>query len=96
MLHDESRLRALMPAGLDDDSRAYRELLQDLSVHLRACYRHRLSDDQSVVEDLVQVTRTAADVRRAGYHRTQPLTTLVFAIARYRLVSHHRRGRVRE
>ncbi len=95
MFHDEARLRALMLAGLDGDAKAYRELLQELSLYLRTYYRRRLPDDQNVVEDLVQETLITVDARRASYDRTQLLTPWVFAIARYRLVDHQRRARVR-
>ena len=41
MYHAETRLRALMLAGLGGDAQAYRNLLQELSVYLRAYYRRR-------------------------------------------------------
>lgn len=95
MFHAEARLRALMLASLDGDTKAYRELLQELSVYLRAYYRRRLPAGGFDAEDLVQETLIAVDARRASYDVTQPFTPWVFAIARYRLVDHLRRARVR-
>lgn len=95
MYHAETRLRALMLAGLGGDAKAYRELLQKLSLYLRAYYRRRLPGDGADVEDLVQETLIAVDARRASYDVTQPFTPWVFAIARYRLVDHLRRARIR-
>lgn len=95
MYDAETRLRALMLAGLGGDAQAYRTLLQELSVYLRGYYRRRLPRDGADVEDLVQETLIAVDGRRASYDVTQPFTPWVFAIARYRLVDHLRRARVR-
>jgi len=91
----ETRLRALMLAGLGGDAQAYRKLLQELSVYLRAYYGRRLPKDGADAEDLVQETLIAVDRRRASYDTTQPFTPWVFAIARYRLVDHWRRSSLR-
>lgn len=95
MYDAEPRLRALMLAGLGGDAPAYRRLLQELSVYLRAYYRRRLPKDGADAEDLVQETLIAMDRRRASYDTTQPFTPWVFAIARYRLVDHLRRSSLR-
>ena len=95
MYHAETRLRALMLAGLDGDAQAWRKLLQELSVYLRAYYRRRLPQDGADAEDLVQETLIAVNERRESYDVAQPFTPWVFAIARYRLVDHLRRARVR-
>lgn len=84
-----------MRASLDGNAQAYREMLQELSGYLRAYYRRRLPPGGADVEDLVQETLIAVDARRASYDATQPFTPWVFAIARYRLVDHLRRARVR-
>lgn len=95
MYQAEARLRALMLAGMDGDAQAYRKLLQELSVYLRAYYRRRLPMDGADAEDLVQETLIAVDQRRASYDTTQPFTPWVSAIARYRLVDHLRRSSIR-
>jgi RNA polymerase sigma-70 factor, ECF subfamily len=95
VFHAEARLRALMLASLGGDAQAYRKLLQELSVYLRAYYRRRLPKDGADAEDLVQETLIAVDRRRVSYDATQPFTPWVFAIARYRLVDHLRRSSLR-
>ena len=91
----ESRLRGLMLASLDGDAAAYRDLLRELTVYLRAYYRRRLSDGRADVEDLVQETLIAVHSRRKSYDRSQPFTAWAYAMARYKLVDHLRRVRVR-
>jgi RNA polymerase sigma-70 factor, ECF subfamily len=91
----EVRLKGLMLASLGGDARAYRELLRELAVHLRAYYRRRLIDGGSDAEDLVQETLIAVNARRASYDPTQPFTPWAYAMARYKLVDHLRRARVR-
>jgi RNA polymerase sigma-70 factor, ECF subfamily len=91
----ESRLKSLMLLALDGNSSAYRELLQLLSIRLRAYYRRRLGAHASDIEDLVQETLIAIDRRRSSYERSQPFTAWAYAIARYKLIDHLRRSRVR-
>lgn len=95
MAEAEARLRALMHASLAGDAGAYAVLLEELSVSLRAYYRHRLPPGYMHIEDLVQEALITVDRRRASYDAAQPFTPWVFAIARYRLVDHLRRERVR-
>lgn len=91
----ESRLRALMLASLAGDAAAYRELLGELTIYLRAYYRRRLVGDGADTEDLTQETLIAVHSRRASYEPSEPLTAWVYAMARYKLVDHLRRARVR-
>lgn len=92
----EPRLRALMIASLDGDSRAYRSLLEDLRAHLVRYYTARLGAAlASSCDDLVQDTLMAIHTRRLTYDRTQPLTAWVYAIARYKLIDHFRRHKLR-
>lgn len=95
MTATEDRLKALMLDGLDGDAAAQRRLLLELSVVLRRYYRRRLSHDVSEAEDLVQEALIAIHTRRATYDRARPFTAWVFAVARYKLVDHLRRRRVR-
>jgi RNA polymerase sigma factor (sigma-70 family) len=91
----ETRLKSLMLLSLDGDAGAYRELLQVLSTRLRAYYRRRLGSNASDAEDLVQETLIAIHARRSSYDRSQPFTAWAYAMARYKLVDHLRRSRVR-
>jgi RNA polymerase sigma-70 factor (ECF subfamily) len=95
VLDAESRLKNLMLASLEGDARAYRELLQTVSGRLRAYYRKRLGSDFMDIEDLVQETLIAIHTRRASFDRSQPFTAWAYAMARYKLIDHLRRARVR-
>ncbi len=83
---NESRLRELLLVGLGGDATAYHGFLKALSAHLRAYFRKRLFQRPDEVEDLVQETLLAVHNQRHTYHRDQPLTAWVHAIARYKLV----------
>lgn len=95
MLNAESRLKSLMLASLEGDARAYRELLQSVSGRLRAYYRKRLGADFPDLEDLVQETLIAIHERRSSFDRSQPFSAWAYAMARYKLIDHLRRARVR-
>jgi RNA polymerase sigma-70 factor (ECF subfamily) len=88
----EAELTALMLAALDGDARAYRALLGDLRVRLLGYFRRRLGGAEAEADDLVQETLIAIHSRRETFDRAQALTPWVFAIARYKLIDHHRRG----
>lgn len=95
MIEAEPALRALMLDALKGDARAYSTLMAELSRHLRAYYARRLGDARDDAEDLVQETLIAIHRRRDSYDPHQPLTAWVYAIARYRLIDHFRRRKVR-
>jgi len=84
-----------MLAALAGDARAYSSLLAELTKHLRAYYARRLNGAAEDAEDLVQDTLIAMHRRRDSYDPNQPLTAWVYAIARYRLIDHYRRNKVR-
>lgn len=90
----EERLKALMLSALAGDAAAYRALLTALSPHLRAYYARRLGRSADA-EDLVQETLIAIHARRATYDTAQPFTAWLHAIARYKLIDHYRRAKVR-
>jgi RNA polymerase sigma-70 factor, ECF subfamily len=90
----ETRLKALMLASLDGDAAAYRGLLAALAPHLRAYYARRLAQAADA-EDLVQETLIAIHTRRATYDASLPFTAWLHAIARYKLIDHYRRAKVR-
>ncbi len=91
----EARLKSLMLSGLDGDAVAHRQLLSLLSERLRAYFSQRMSSAQDDVEDLVQETLLAVHLRRASYDRAQPFTAWAHAIARYKLIDHWRRRKIR-
>jgi RNA polymerase sigma-70 factor (ECF subfamily) len=95
LIAEEAELRALMLAGLAGDAAAYRALLSLLGIHLRAYFRRRLGHDAADAEDLVQESLMAMHARRATYDASQPLTAWVHAIARYKLIDHLRRRKLR-
>jgi RNA polymerase sigma-70 factor (ECF subfamily) len=90
----EDQLRALMCEALAGNGASYRVLLDRLSGHLRSYFARRLGSAPDV-EDLVQETLTAVHVRRATYEPDRPLTPWLYAIARYKLIDHLRRQRLR-
>jgi len=82
-----------MVAALDGDAGAYRALLSALTPHLRAYFARRLGHADA--EDLVQETLIAIHTKRATYDRTLPFTAWLHAIARYKLIDHFRRAKLR-
>lgn len=91
MIAAEERLRGLLVRGLAGDAAAYHVFLKELSAHLRAFLRRRLSGLPDEVEDLVQETLLAVHNQRHTYDAGQPLTAWLHAIARYKLVDLLRR-----
>ena len=87
----EDRLRELLLLGLAGEASAYHTFLKELSAHLRAFLRGRLSRLPDEVEDLLQETLLAIHNQRRTYDAGQPLTAWVHAIARYKLVDLLRR-----
>ncbi|MBP8295837.1 MAG: sigma-70 family RNA polymerase sigma factor [Burkholderiales bacterium] len=87
----EQRLRALLLRGLAGDATAYQAFLKELSAHLRAFFRKRLSRLPDEVEDLVQETLLAVHNQRHTYEADQPLTAWIHAIARYKFADLFRR-----
>ena len=92
----EERLRELLMRGLDGEVAAYRVFLMELSAHLRAFFRKRLTSLPDDVEDLVQETLLAIHNQRQTYNVDLPLTAWVHAIARYKLINLLRRRARRE
>lgn len=77
------------------DGAAWRELLSVLNARLAAYFRRRLGDDGADTEDLIQETLLAVHTRRMTYDASQPFTAWAYAIARYKLIDHLRRRRIR-
>lgn len=88
---NEERLQALLVRGLAGDATAYHAFLKDLSAHLRAFFRRRLTRAPDEVEDLVQETLLAMHNQRHTYRPDQPLTAWLHAIAKYKLIDLLRR-----
>ena len=91
----ETRLRQLLMRGLSGENPAYHQFLLELSGHLRAFLRGRLTRLPDEVEDIVQETLLAIHNQRHTYDASQPLTAWVYAIARYKMVDMLRRHAVR-
>ena len=92
----EDRLKSLLVQGLAGDATAYHAFLKELSAHLRAFLRGRLTRLPDEVEDLVQETLLAVHNQRHTYDAGQPLTAWIHAIARYKLIDLLRRRAGRE
>jgi len=92
----EALLQGHLVAGLAGDENAYLIFLKDLSAHLRAFFRRRLTQLPDDIEDLVQETLLAIHNQRHTYDAGQPLTSWVHAIARYKFVDFLRRRAGRE
>ncbi|MGZ7457691.1 sigma-70 family RNA polymerase sigma factor [Pseudomonas sp. Ma2-10] len=88
----EIHLQALFLAGLDGNEKAYHSFLSELSAHVRGFLRNRLQRQPSEIEDLLQEVLLAVHNGRQTYLVGQPLTSWVFAIARYKLADFFRRG----
>ena len=91
----EDRLKALMIRGQAGDAAAWRELLSLLGARLRIFFARRMAAGAPDVEDLVQETLLAVHRRRMTYDPTQPFTAWAHAVARYKLIDHWRRNRIR-
>jgi RNA polymerase sigma-70 factor (ECF subfamily) len=92
----ESELKALMLRGLEGDAPAYRQCLALLGVRLRAYFTRRMSGAPGDVEDLVQETLLAVHIKRATWDTAQPFTAWAHAVARYKLIDHWRRRKIRQ
>lgn len=92
----EIRLHGLLLQGLAGDAAAYRDFLQATAMHLRAFLRRRLSRWPDEVEDLVQESLLAIHNQRQTYDVSVPVTSWVYAIARYKLIDWLRRHARRE
>ncbi|HTJ99954.1 MAG TPA: sigma-70 family RNA polymerase sigma factor [Bordetella sp.] len=86
----ETRLRALLLAGLDGNAQAYHAFLQALGAHLRAFLRRRLYRLPDDIEDIVQEILIAVHNGRHTYLPEQPLTAWTHAIARYKVADYLR------
>jgi len=91
----ETELKALMMRGLAGDEVAHRQFLKAVSGNLRAFYRARMRSNPDDAEDLVQETLIALHTKRDTYDSSYPVTAWIYAIARYRLIDHWRRGKRR-
>ena len=93
---NETRLRGLLLEGLDGSGAAYHAFLKEMTAHLRAYFRRRLTGLPEEVEDLLQETLLALHNQRHTYDAAQPLTAWVHAIAKYKLIDMLRRRSHRE
>ena len=84
-----------MISALAGDEPSYRRLLVDVADRLRVYFARRLSRESADVEDLVQETLLAVHQRRGTYDSSRPFTAWLHAIARYKLIDHLRRKKIR-
>lgn len=96
MTDTETRLKALMLRGLEGDAPAYRECLALLGVRLRAYFARRMAGAPADVEDMVQETLLAVHIKRATWDSAQSFTAWAHAVARYKLIDHWRRRKIRQ
>jgi len=75
--------------ALSDDE--FKDELARVIPHLRA-FGRSLSGNRDLADDLVQETLIAVHTRRATYDRGRPFRAWLFAIARYKMIDHFRRG----
>ena len=94
MRASEDQLRQWMNGGLDGDAAAYAALLAALVPMLRSFFGRRMQGAADDVEDLVQDTMMAIHTRRGTYDRDRPFAPWAYAVARYKMIDHFRRGRV--
>jgi len=87
----EESLRSLLLAGMSGQNAAYQQFLKQLSAHLRAFLRRRLTGLPDALEDLVQECLLAVHNQRHTYDAAYPVSAWVQAIARYKLVDLWRR-----
>ena len=92
MRTSETQLKAWMIGGLDGDSACQTLLLRALVPVLEAFYRRRMYDARDDIDDLIQETLIAVHTRRATYDRDRLFSGWLFAIARYKMIDHFRRG----
>ena len=92
----ERRLHGLLLQSLTGDESAYRIFLQATSTHLRAYLRRRMNRWPDEVEDLVQECLLAIHNQRLTYDTAVPLTSWIYAIAKYKLIDWLRRHARRE
>ena len=94
MIQSEPVLRELMISSQAGCAADYRRLLEAVKTRLGPYFRRRLAD-LSAAEDLVQETLMAIHVKRDTYDPSQPFTAWAYAIARYKLIDHYRRHKLR-
>lgn len=89
---DESDLWSrLMVASLRGDLRAYERLLRDIVPVVARFIRSRWPSAQAAdIDDVVQETLRSLHVVRHTYIAGRPFQPWLFAIARHRLLDHHR------
>lgn len=88
---DGNELDLLMQAARAGDRVAYRRLLTLAAERLRAYFTRRLAE-RADAEDLVQECLIAMHARRESHDPKRPVAPWMYAIARYKLADHFRRG----
>ena len=90
----EAGLRPLWLRAQSGDEAAYRAALALIATRLRAYFRRRMQSLPDDLEDLVQETLLALHLQRGTFDPALPVSALVHAVARHKLVDlWRRRGR---
>lgn len=92
MANNEASFRRQMLASLAGDAGASQALLAGLVPVLRGYFARRVRSDADI-EDMVQDTLIAVHTRRASYDPARPFAPWLFAVARHKMIDHHRRTR---
>lgn len=92
MQASEDQLKTWMVEGLEGNAASHAALLRALVPLLRAFYRRRVSDGETI-EDLVQETLIAVHTRRMTYDPERAFSSWLFAVARYKMIDSFRRVR---
>lgn len=87
-----TQLESLMGRSLAGDARAHEEMLRLLAPVLRSYFGRRTRQAQQDADDLVQEALIAIHTRRSTYDLSRPLLPWIYAIAKYKLVDHLRKG----
>lgn len=92
MRASEAQLKDWMIGCLDGDGASLTRLLRALVPILESFYRRRMQDAQGDIDDLIQETLIAVHSRRASFDRERAFSSWLFAIARYKMIDHFRKG----
>jgi RNA polymerase sigma-70 factor, ECF subfamily len=91
---NESELAPLMRAAIAGDERAYGEFLRRTACLVRLFAQQKVVRGGIDPEDIVQETLLAIHMKRHTWRDDAPVTSWIYAIARYKLVdAFRRRGR---
>ena len=89
----EDNLKTLFLASQSGDQASYALFLKQLSSHLRAYFKKRLTAVPNEIEDLVQEVLLAIHNKKHTYDQQYPISVWIHAIAKYKMIDFFRRNR---